>query len=188
MYRIWSAPRSALVFILIAGGCGAERDLSAPLDPIPDLPRSAQRKVSRGELGLQWPFEVGQGTIGCAAGAVVFRSQGIDYALNDAAKSLGFRPVEPIWEFRTEGWPSNPLKRIPQDQRKKIFTDFVACKKDLTPGFSEDPCKQRARQFVNLTDAELQQIEAEGIERRWPPQSPNRKSLDPLLKMAAQLC
>jgi hypothetical protein len=188
MYRGWSVPRPALVLILIAGGCIGERDSSALLDPIPDIPRSAQRRVSRGQLGLQWPFKVGQGTIGCASGAMVFRSQGINYALNDAAKSRGFSPVDPIWEFRSEGWPSNPLKRIPQDLRKKIFTDFVACKKALTQGSSEEPCKQRARRFVDLTDAELSQIEAEGIERRWPPESPNRKSLDPLLKMGAQLC
>jgi hypothetical protein len=39
-----------------------------------------------------------------------------------------------------------------------------------------------------LTDAELQQIDAEGKERRWPPLAPAYASLDPILEMGMTLC
>jgi len=115
----------------------------------------------------------------------VFRTQGIDYALNDAARSRGIRPIDPIWEDRSEGWPSNPLKRIPQDTRKRVYAEFAACQESQN---SLSACRDRVRVSAQLTDAELEQIIAEGVERRWPPQKPNRKSLDPLLAVGAKLC
>ena len=41
---------------------------------------------------------------------------------------------------------------------------------------------------AQLTEAELEQVTAEGVERRWPPLKPNRQSLDPLLNVGARLC
>jgi hypothetical protein len=87
-----------------------------------------------------------------------------------------------MWEDRTEGWPSNPLKRIPQDTRKRIYAEIAACDK------APSTCKEGIRVRAKLTESELDQVIAEGVERRWPPQKPNRKSLDPLLNVGTKLC
>jgi hypothetical protein len=175
-----------LLCSVVSTGCSSDQSSSSTsLDPIPGIPTEAQRYVSRSELGLLWPLEIGQGTIGCVSGAIVFRGQGINYALNDAARSRGFRPIDSIWEDRTEGWPSNPLKRIAQDMRKRIYAELATCQKAQD---SVSACKERVRVRAQLTEAELEQVIAEGVERRWPPLKPNRKSLDPLLNVCTGLC
>ena len=118
-----------LFCVVVHAGCSSGQGSSPNFDAIPNIPPEAQRYVSRSELGLLWPLEIGQGTIGCVSGAVVSAIQGVDYALNDAARSRGYRPIDPIWEDRTEGWPSNPLKRISQDMRKRIYAELAACQK-----------------------------------------------------------
>ena len=175
--------RMLLLCLLGSTGCSGGQGSSPSLDLIPGIPAEVQRYVSRSELGLLWPLEIGQGTIGCLSGAIVFRGQGIDYALNDAARSRGFRPIDPIWEDRTEGWPSNPLKRISQDMRKRIYAELAACQKAKG---TVSACRERVRVKAQLTDAEVDQIFAEGVERRWPPLKPNRKSLDPLLNVGTR--
>ena len=174
-----------LICFVVSTGCSSDQGSSPSQESIAGVPPEAQRYVSRSELGVLWPLEIGQGTIGCVSGAIVFRGQGIDYALNDAARSRGFRPIDPIWEDRTEGWPSNPLKRIAQDMRKRIYAELAACQKAQD---AVSACKERVRLRAQLTDAELEQVIAEGVERRWPPLKPNRKSLDPLLNVGTRLC
>jgi hypothetical protein len=49
-------------------------------------------------------------------------------------------------------------------------------------------CRERVRVKAQLTEAEVDQIFADGVERRWPPLTPNRKSLDPLLNVGTTLC
>jgi hypothetical protein len=174
--------------LLTFGACGERR--AAPVtDRIRSIPYEAQRRVSRAELGLLWPLKPGTGTIGCLSGAIVFRTGGIDYALNDLAKSRGFVAIDRIWESRSEGPPSNPLKRITQDRRKQIFAELRACEKTRPESsLHVSVCKQRLRQSTPLSEDDLRQIESEGVERLWPPQAPARKSTEPLLALGLKLC
>lgn len=66
------------------------------------------RRVTAAELGDRWPLTVREGKIACIPGpvvpgirrvdAVVLHSRGKTYALNGAAKSRGYLPIEPIWK------------------------------------------------------------------------------------------
>lgn len=49
-------------------------------------------------------------------------------------------------------------------------------------------CRERLRERHGLTQPELDQVEYEGRERRWPPLSRDYKSLEPLIGAAAKLC
>ena len=57
--------------------------------------------------------------------------------------------------------PSSPLSRLKQEQRTQIFAAAAACQADA--------CRQRLRDTHGISAAELEQIEAEGRERLWPP-------------------
>ena len=153
-------------------------------DPIPDIPRNQQRTIDRSELGLSWPLSVGTGTLGCSSGAVVFRAGGVNYALNDAARSRSLAAVDPIWQFQSSGPPSNPLKGVNQDQRMRVFSESAACDR----GADASICKQRLRATARLSEADLKQIEAEGVERRWPPLERPRIRIDPLVAAGLKLC
>jgi len=150
-------------------------------NPILNMPASQQRVLLRSELGLQWPFTIGEGTLGCASGAVVFRSGEVTYGLNDAARATGFAaPMSIQVHFHAE--PQNPLKRITQETRTKIFADAMACRS------VNESCRHGIREARGLTDEELQQIETEGKERRWPPLAPEYVSLAPVVEKGLKLC
>lgn len=63
----------------------------------------------------------------------------------------------------------------------QIFTASSGCA-------DSHSCKQRLREVHAISPAELQQIEAEGLERSWPPLAPNRVPLDPLIEAGSRLC
>jgi hypothetical protein len=151
-------------------------------DPIPDIPANQQRHISRREFADTWPFEPGEGTLGCIAEAVVFRAQGTTYALNDAARSRGYASADSILVSQSKP-PSRPLKRITQDERMRIFRASEECAAADRAG-----CKQRLAQSRGLSADELAQIEAEGRERSWPPLSSPRRSTAPVLKAGAAMC
>jgi hypothetical protein len=165
--------------VLIAAACAGRGSEDAVTDPIAAIPRDHQRTISRDDFRRVWPFSVGAGTLGCSAGAVVFRSAGASYALNGAARERGFAAPDPIRLTRQVA-PSNPLGRLKQNRRVEIFAALAAC--------GSDGCKQQLRQTQGLSDAELKQIEAEGAERRWPPLAPERISLAPVLDAGLKLC
>lgn len=178
------ATRAAgLVLLLLVGACG-ENGAQRVEEPIPDIPSNQQRSVTRSEFRYDWPFTVGAGTVGCAAGAVVFRTAGLSYALNDAARLRGLAPVDPIRQIQGSGPPTDPLKRMKQDDRMRIFAAAASC--DDAADATE--CKRRMRSTHTLSDTELNQVEAEGKERRWPPLSPARINLDPLIDAGLKLC
>jgi hypothetical protein len=169
---------------LVCLGLGACAGRAAPAkDPIPDIPASQQRHISRHDFVDSWPFEPGEGTLGCIADAVVFRVQGITYGLNDAARTRGYGSVDSIVVSQSKP-PSHPLRRITQDERMRIFRASEAC----TSSPEAAACKQRLGQSHGLTAEELAQIEAEGRERSWPPLSPPRKSTAPVIKAGAAMC
>lgn len=181
--RLWT-----VVVVLMNIACSQDRS-AAVAGRIPDIPENQQRVVTRGEFEWRWPFTGGVGTLGCASDAVVFRFDGVTYAVNDTAKSRGFVSIEPIRLTQSSGWPRDPLKRLPQDQRKQIFARFTACERHA----ARDPtgaaqCTQRLRQAHGLSAPELKQIEVEGLERLWPPLPPKRVSLEPMIEAGRKLC
>lgn len=173
---------AGLVLLLLFGACG-ERGARHVDDPIPEITSNQQRAVTRSELRYQWPFTVGAGTLGCVSNAVIFRADGVSYSLNDAAKSRGFPAVDPIWQVQGSGPPSNPLKGIVQDDRMRLFAESASC-----DGPNATDCKRRLRIKHALSDAEFNQIEVEGRERLWPPLTPKRISLEPLIEAGLKLC
>ena len=60
-------------------------------------PKRTER-VSRQQLGDEWPFTVDDGIIQAEAGvSVTFKARGDVYAVNGLAKGQGFKDIEPIW-------------------------------------------------------------------------------------------
>jgi hypothetical protein len=185
--------RRAGVLLLIAmtGLAAACSTAEAPIrDPIPDIPVSQQRAVARTDFAWRWPFSIGHGTLGCADAAIVFRYEGRTYALNDTARSRGFAIVDPIWRWQASGMPSDPLRRLSQEQRQRIFTELMACEGDgsVAVQAQADVCKKRLAGLRGLTEPELKQISVEGRERLWDPLKRERASLEPLIEAGRQLC
>jgi hypothetical protein len=171
--------RLALALVALSCACSRTRTIA---DPVPDIPLAQQRTVQRSDFDPGWPFDVATGTLACAQGAVVFRAAGVTYAVNDAARSR-FAPADPIRVFQSVP-PSNPLPRIKQNERMQIFAESSSCER----GAGGLPCKQRLRERAGLSDAELQQIDAEGVERRWPPLTRAFVSLDRIAAEGGRLC
>lgn len=173
-------PRGWLLCLTLSA-CGGG---AAPIgDPIPDIAASHQRRISRHDFADSWPFEPGTGTLGCIGEAVVFRAQGATYALNDTARARGYVSVDSIVVSQSKA-PSNPLRRITQDERMRIFQASAGC--SSSP--DEAACTRRLAQSRGLSTEELAQVEAEGRERSWPPLSPPRRSTAAVLKAGAALC
>jgi hypothetical protein len=66
----------------------------------------------------------------------------------------------------------------------QVFASSVACEKAADPA----RCKQQLREARTLSEADLNQIDAEGRERFWPPLVPKRISLDRLIDAGLKLC
>src|SRR5688572_25242683 len=94
-YRRKLLPMHLLLLMLHVGAC-SDSGPQTVQDPIVEIPTDQQRTITRSDLPGQWPFTVGRGTLGCKAQAVMFRTDGRTYALNDAATVSGFASVEPI--------------------------------------------------------------------------------------------
>ena len=177
--RGWSNAIASL-FLAAAACSGA----SAPAEPIDAVPAAQQRTITRNEFGFRWPFTVGVGTLGCRDSAVLFRNAGTTYALNDVA-ARQFPPVNPLRRIQGSGPPTDPVSRLTQGTREKIFAGMSAC----SPLANGAPaCRDSLKASHNVTDDELRKIEAEGIERRWPPVEPVHMSLAPVLAAGLKLC
>jgi uncharacterized protein DUF2511 len=175
-----------IVLLVFVGGCNSRAQNIT--DPIPDIPVNQQRTATRSEFRWQWPFTVGAGTLGCASGAVVFRTGGVGYALNDAAAAKGFASATPL-QVTVSSAPQNPLARVRQDTRMQIFAQAVACNSGARESLAAaSDCRRRLRDTHGLSDDELKQIEAEGAERRWHPLLPEYKTLAPLVEAGLKLC
>jgi len=173
--RLASAGCAAVIWL---SGCSGRSQ--AVRDPIAGIPEHQQRTVTRSDFDWRWPFAVGTGTLVCDSGAVVFRSGGTNYALNDAASARGYTRLQDIWLDRTGGPPSNPLGRLKQETRVQIFAQAAGCRAPV--------CRDRIRAQHAVSEQELAQIEAEGQERFWPPLERPRRSLAPLLEAGLKLC
>ena len=177
--RGWAGGTAPL--FLAAAACSSA---SAPVDPIDAVPAAQQRTITRNEFGFRWPFTAGVGTLGCRDGAVMFRNAGTTYALNDAG-ARQFPPVDPLRRIQGSGPPTDPVSRLTQGTREKIFAGMSACSRLATGAAA---CRDGLQASHNVTDDELGKIEAEGIERRWPPVEPVHMSLAPVLAAGLKLC
>jgi hypothetical protein len=169
---------------------GCARSAEVVLDPVPGVPPAQQRTITRSDLDYRWPFIVGVGTVACDAGVLAFRSQGTTYALGPGAATRGYANVDVIRAVQGSGPPSDPVSRLAQDVRIRIFAQTSACE---TAGGTEgrrrvSECKARVRENSGVSDGELARIEAEGKERNWPPLAPALMSLEPVIAVAGQLC
>jgi hypothetical protein len=94
------------VAVLSQAGCG--RSTVVVVDPVPGVPPAQQRTITRSELGYQWPFIVGVGTVACDGGLLVFRSGGTTYALSRGAGTRGYANVDALRAVQGSGPPSDP--------------------------------------------------------------------------------
>jgi hypothetical protein len=169
---------------LVLSGCSKSTPTIA--DPVEGIPLTQQRTIDRNELGYKWPFDVGTGTIACDGGALFFRAGGTTYALSRGAGTRGYADIDAIRRVQGSGPPSDPVARLTQDERMKIFAQSSACNSD-TPGTVSE-CKARIRARGSLSESELTRIEAEGAERFWPPLKPPLMSLEAVNDAARPLC
>jgi hypothetical protein len=177
----------ALGILVLTLSASCAREAQTP-DPIHGIPATHQRVIRRHELEWRWPFTVGTGTLGCVSGAVVFRTAGVSYAVNEAAEGLGFASIEPLRIALPSGPPRNPLEGVRQDVRMRIFAELRACDRTSGPTDAARACRGRIREREGLTEADSGQIEDEGEERGWPPLVRGKVSLDPLVQMGLTLC
>src|SRR4029453_4479621 len=108
-------------------------------EPGEGIPLTQQRTIDRNELGYKWPFDVGTGTIACDGGALFFRAGGTTYALSRGAGTRGYADIDAIRRVQGSGPPSDPVARLTQDERMKIFAQSSACSSDNPGTVSE--CK-----------------------------------------------
>jgi hypothetical protein len=174
----------ALAMMVVVAGCRDTRP--AVEDPLPGVSLTQQKTITRSDLGHQWPFTVGTGTIVCDAGALSFRAGGTTYALSQGAGTRGYANINAVRQRQGSGPPSDPVSTVTQDLRMKIFAQAADC------GAAADAvtrsCKARIRERYRISESDLTRIEAEGIERSWAPLELPFMALDPVIDMARQLC
>ncbi|MDQ3349517.1 MAG: hypothetical protein M3545_16320 [Acidobacteriota bacterium] len=169
-------------------GCGGSAPVTS--EPLPGVPPAQQRTITRNELGYQWPFTVGVGTIACDDDILAFRSGGTTYALHRGVGRRGYANVDAIRRVQGSGPPSDPVSRLTQDVRTRVFAETSACGNatDVDGSRRVSGCKARLRARTGVSDTELIRIEAEGVERNWPPLKPVLMNLDVVIAAATQLC
>lgn len=184
---------SSLTALAVIGGMtlsGCGRHEPAVTDPVEGVALTQQRTIDRNELGYKWPFTPGTGTLACDGGALFFRTGGTTYALSKGAGTRGYANVDAIRRVQGSGPPSDPVSRLTQEQRTKLFARAAECASISTTTQSARvaECKARIRERDGLTESELARIEAEGVERNWPPLTPVLMSLDPITEAGRLLC
>lgn len=180
--------RQALIAVGIAAVVlsSCRGDVRTVADPLEGIPLAQQRTIDRNELGYKWPFSAGTGTIACDGGALFFRTGGTTYALSRSAGTRGYADIDAIRRTQGSGPPSDPVSRLTQEERMKIFAQSSACGSGSAGSVSD--CKARLRTRSGISESELTRVEAEGAERSWPPLKPPLMSLDALTEAARQLC
>ena len=178
--------RSVAVALAMMAVAGCRETRPAVEDPLPGVPLTQQKNLTQSDLGHEWPFTVGTGTIVCDAGALSFRAGGTTYALSQGAGTRGYVNINAVRRRQGSGPPSDPVSGVTQDLRMKIFAQAAEC------GAAADAvsraCKARIRERYRLPESDLTRIEAEGAERYWPPLELPFMSLDPVIDRARQLC
>ena len=178
--------RSVAVALAMMAAAGCRDTRPAVEDPLPGVPLTQQKTITLSDLGHEWPFTVGAGTIVCDAGALSFRAGGTTYALSQGAGTRGYANINAVRRRQGSGPPSDPVSGVTQDLRMKIFAQASEC------GAAADAvsrgCKAGLRERYRLSETDLTRIEAEGAERYWPPLELPFMSLDPVIDRARPLC
>ena len=161
--------------------------------------------VSRAEFGEKWPLTVDEGELHCSRSKVTFTTtDGKVYAVNGTAKAE-FPPIDPIWKTASLPLDYKPLERLPEQARRAIFAGLVNCEDeadrkgeqkyptDVRKQVEEqnkltEDCRIMIRKRLKLTPEELGQISAEGVAVPWPPLTPTRMSIGPLIDRGLKLC
>jgi hypothetical protein len=144
--------------------------------------------------------------------AVYIRVGVTTYAVNGVALGRHEYPdVKAIWSTRPPARPKNIVGRLSEERRRELFGLEVPCTEqsqraaDLAfPGASSlaevkamgayeikwrEQCIQRVRAKDNLTEDELDLIDAEGYAMGWPPTKPARTvSIGPIIDLGLSLC
>src|SRR4029453_1646205 len=128
---------AAAIGTIAVSGCS--KQCTTVAEPLEGIPLTQQRTIDRNELGYKWPFDVGTGTIACDGGALFFRAGGTTYALSRGAGTRGYADIDAIRRVQGSGPPSDPVARLTQDERMKIFAQSSACSSDNPGTVSE--CK-----------------------------------------------
>lgn len=178
--------RGLVLAAVLFGACGPSSDEHVVEDPIEGIPLAQQETIVRRTIAKDWPLTVGKGTLGCRAGAVVFRAGGTTYGVNDAARAQGFASIDPIRAPEPSPPPSNPLKGRTQDERSQIFLELSKCSA-RTPQTAGD-CTRALGARYRLTDWDLRQISTEGEERSWAPRQRRPANLQPLVDRGLMFC
>ena len=155
----------ALAMMALAG-CRDTRP--AVEDPLEGVPLTQQRTITQSDLGYKWPFTVGAGTIACDGGALFFRAGGTTYALSQGAGTRGYANVNAIRRVQGSGPPSDPVSRITQDLRMKLFARRPACGA-AADAVSRANARRASASAIACRRPSSLSIEAEGVERNWPP-------------------
>jgi hypothetical protein len=175
--------RLAWLTALLLGVSCAATGIGPPGTAVNDTQRTHEREVDRSEFRFRWPFTTGTGTLSCDAGAIVIRTAGVTYGLNEEAAKRGFPSAIPIL-LQQRVPPTNPLGRVPQGDRERIFVSAAQCDR----AGDAASCRSRLADQHRLTAEELEQILVEGRERRWPPLEPKRMSVDAIVEAGRALC
>jgi hypothetical protein len=178
-------PLLALTAAISLAAC---RQAPAVADPVEGVPLAQQRTMTRNEVGYKWPFSMGAGTIACDGGALFFRADGTTYALSRGAGTRGYANVDAIRRVQGSGPPSDPVSRLTQEVRMKLFADVSACAAGAAGTQLAAECKTRIRERAGVSEGELAKVEAEGVERNWPPLPPILMSLDVITDAGRLLC
>jgi hypothetical protein len=152
---------------------------------VPGIDPSRQRTVSRRQFEFRWPLSVGVGTLACDDGGnILFRTQGVTYGLS--GRPAAAADITSLRVPESSPPPSNPLKRLTQNERMEAFEESMRC---ITADSNDDEgCHRVTAARFRLTPEEWKQIEAEGRERSWPPLTRAPMSLEPLLSAGRALC
>ncbi len=151
--------------------------------------------ISREDLGEEWPLIVDDGVLICdqsrrAIGAVLFETGGHRYAVNGTAKGLLDYPrIEVIWKVDTTSLtPFTKVARIREADRKRLFAELVECQDQGTAPPHDQECRTASKRKHRITESELNQISVEGMALSWPPLSPRRMNIGPLIERGLALC
>jgi hypothetical protein len=131
---------------------------------------------------------------------------GRTYAINGTARgSRRWADVTPIWKATGPLTHFKPLERLSESERRATFAASVGCENGATDeAIARYPndlnaqraheeratasCKGNLRRERKLTEAELDTIEQEGASVGWPPLSPLRVSIGPVIERGLKLC
>ena len=96
-------------------------------------PSPNELELTAQQLGDRWPFTVDAGIVRCAGSAVTFEADGVIYALNGTARGSGaYAEVDPILRTAPPRNFGEPVARIPENNRRAIFNESVACEHQAT--------------------------------------------------------